>query len=108
MNVSGRLAKQQENFRRVETAASSMPRDMSRTNKKYKEQKTVPVMYYFNSPVQNSHEYPNMQLIRPYGLDYRPSSIGKISLDKFKKEEVVVGRRVFTTMTAPKLPRLWE
>ncbi len=108
MNVSGRLAIQQQNFRRVETAASSMPRNLSRANKKYKEQKPAPAMSYFSSVVQNSHEYPNMQLIRPYGLDYQPSSIGKISLDKFRKEEVVVGRHVFTTMTAPKLPRLWE
>lgn len=108
MNVSGRLEKAQKNFRIVEKAAASMPRNMNGLTRKYKEQKTVPAMSYFSSPVQNSHEYPNMQLIRPYGLEYRPSSIGKISLDKFKKEEVVVGRRVFTTMTAPKLPRLWE
>ena len=100
MDVSGRLLYAQNKYRNTEKLAASAPRDMSGLNRKYREQPLAPAMQYFSSVVTNSHQYPLMDVIRPYGIEYRPVAVGGVNQKMFDNRPEV--------KSTSKLQPLWQ
>lgn len=107
-DISGRLSLQEQLFKKYEEEGAKYHRDISGYNRKYKEQPFDRPLTYYESPVKNSHQYPNLKVIRNVNYDTIYTS-PKVLIDKINKEPIVVGRLYETRENLKyRAPLLWS
>ena len=107
-DLLGRLPLQQELFKKYEEQGSHYFRDTTGYNRPYKEGTQDRPLSYYESPVKNSHQYPNLKVIRDVNTDTIYSS-PKILINKIDNEPIVVGRLFETRKSLThRAPLLWS